>query len=138
MITYYCPNCWVELTSIENICPGCGYQLEAYADLTLEEKLVMALNHPVAENRMLAVQILGKLGSVLALPQFENIITDRSADVYLQREVIKALARIDDPKTVELLQKALHHRSPLISQLAREHLQTILGRKGKPEPEPDV
>ncbi len=132
MITYYCPNCWVELSSLENICPRCGYQLEAYANLTLEEKLVMALNHPVAENRMLAVQILGELGSVLALPQFEKIITDRSADVYLQREVINALARIDDPKSVKLLKKALLHRSPLISELAREHLQTILSRKRKP------
>jgi hypothetical protein len=50
--------------------------------LTLEEKLVISLRHPILDSRMLAVQILGNLHSVLALPEFGYIIDDESSDTY--------------------------------------------------------
>lgn len=131
MITYYCPRCWVELSSQVETCPNCGYQLEEYMNLTLEEKLVMALSHPVAENRMLAVQILGELRSSLALPRFEQMIADPSVDIYLLREIVKALSRIKHPRSRELLQRATLHQSPLIRQLAREQIQKMHGSRKK-------
>jgi HEAT repeat protein len=123
MITYYCPNCWQEISEQDEICPFCGYPLEDYSRLPLEEKLLMSLRHPALDSRMMAVQILGNLGSTRALPQFEIILSDPETDIYLLREVIQALSRIQHPKSADLLQKVMTHSSPLIRRLAEEHLK---------------
>jgi len=85
----------------------------------------MSLRHPVPDIQMMAVQILGNLGSILALPQFDIILSDPDADVYLLREVIQSLSKIRHPKSAELLRKVRAHSSPLISRLAEEQLKRI-------------
>jgi len=125
MITYYCPNCWNEISERDQVCPQCGYVLEEDTHLELEEKLLMSLRHPVPDIQMMAVQILGNLGSILALPQFDIILSDPDADVYLLREVIQSLSKIRHPKSAELLRKVRAHSSPLISRLAEEQLKRI-------------
>jgi hypothetical protein len=125
MITYYCPNCWKEISEKDTVCPDCRYNLAEYSHLTLEQKLVMSLRHPILDSRMMAVKILGNLGSVLALPDFEKIIEDESSDIYLLLEVIKTLPKIHDPRSVNLLQKANLHKSSLIRRSAKEQLMRV-------------
>jgi HEAT repeat protein len=105
------------------VCPACGYILEDYSRLSLEEKLVMSLSHPVLDSRMMAVRILGKLGSVQALPEFDKMISDQEADFYLLQEVIRTLPKIQHPNSIELLRKASLHSSPMVSRLAVEQLE---------------
>jgi HEAT repeat protein len=125
MITYYCPNCWNEISEQDEVCPKCGYVLEEDTHPTLEEKLLMSLRHPAPDIQMMAVQILGNLGSIQALPQFENIPSDPETDVYLLREVIQALSKIRHPKSAELLRQVRAHSSPLIRRLAEAQMKKI-------------
>lgn len=85
----------------------------------------MSLRHPAPDSRMMAIQILGNLGSHQALPEFESIIEDKNSDFYLLREVVKSLSKIRHPRSVEILRKASLHSSSLISRLASDQLKRI-------------
>ena len=128
MLTYYCPNCWIELSGDEERCPGCGYDLRAFEDLPYPEKLIRALHHPIPERRVMAAQILGELRCVEALPVFEHLVEtlqDEAYDFYLLQAVLLATARIPDARRVQVLQKAAHHPSALVASLAQRLLAEI-------------
>jgi len=80
------------------------------------------MEHPVAEKRYLAIQLLGELGSQAALPGLEKLLDTEVNDIYALRETLAALSKIRNPRSRELLQKASHHSYPLIRQLAERLL----------------
>jgi HEAT repeat protein len=121
MITYFCPNCWGEVPEGAAVCPHCRADLSKTQALSIEEKYILALHHPIAENRLIAAEMLGALGSRKALPEFERLL-DEEQDYYILREVVLALTRISDPHARELLVAAANHPIPLVSRLARWHL----------------
>lgn len=140
MITYYCPACWHEIAGTETHCPNCGFELAQDQALSFEEKLLRSLEHPVAEKRLLAIQILGDLGSQAALPGLENLLEKETKDIYALRETLVALSKIQGPRSRALLQKATQHPFQIIRQLAETLVQMssepclfILVRHGQTE-----
>lgn len=125
MLTYFCPNCWVELSFDQQICPQCGYVLDAFDSLTYEDKLLAALKHILPDRRIMAAQILGNLHSVRALKEFESIVAGGEENYYLLRAVLLAAAKIDHPDRQRILQKATHHSSALVAALAVRLLETL-------------
>lgn len=123
MITYYCPACWSELVGTESRCPACEYELAQDKAMTFEEKLLGSLEHPVPEKRLLAIDILGELGSQAALRGLEKLLDTETSDVYALREALEALSKIEAPRSRELLQKATRHPFPIIRQLAEKLLE---------------
>ena len=103
------------------MCPQCGADLSEYDHLSIEQKYILALRHPVSKNRIMAVRYLGELGSRAALPEFERMLQEEK-EYYVLREVVFALTRIRDPQTRRLLKVALNHPSYLISYLAKRYL----------------
>jgi hypothetical protein len=93
MVTYFCPKCWREVEPDAGKCVSCGYDTAEYSLLPYEQKLLMALGHPIQDNRMLAVQLLGELKSSAALPCFKYML-DVEGDFYILREVLNALAKL--------------------------------------------
>lgn len=134
MLTYYCPQCWGVLQGDESHCPHCGYELGQFTQLPYEDKLLAALHHPVQERQIIAAQVLGELGSVRALPEFEKLL-EREEDYYLLRAVLLAVARIDHPQRRALLRKAREHSSLLVRSLAQELLEQIAESGGDPSPD---
>jgi HEAT repeat protein len=90
-------------------------------ELSIEEKYLLALHHPVSENRIIAARFLGKLGSQKALPEFERMLREEQ-EYYVLREVVRALSLIPNPLTHELLGIAVDHPYRLISSLAKRYL----------------
>lgn len=110
-----------------DICPHCGYAISEYESLSYEKKLICALKHPVRENRMTAVQILGELRSHMALPAFTSIL-EKEEDFYVIREIIQALNKIGGEESKELLRRLKTHKSKLVRKTACRTLQDINGR----------
>jgi HEAT repeat protein len=125
MVTYFCPHCWEIIPEDVQVCPFCGYSLEGYNHLSFEEKLLLSLEHPVLEQRMLAVQTLGRLGSVRALDPLERIIWDSHSDVYLVRAVLEAVAVTPSPRSRKILAKAKSHPNRLVRNKAQVFLREM-------------
>lgn len=119
MLTFFCPNCWRETEANAARCRHCEYDLSAYASLPYEDKLIFALGHPIRENRSFAIQALGELRSVRALPYFAQIMQEEQ-DFYILRETLAALRKFDTPESRELLSQARIHRSRLVRSFAEE------------------
>ena len=94
MLASYCPNCWKEIAAGDTEFAHCSYRVEEDNALSYEAKLIRALRHPVRENRMTAIQLLGELRSTSALPAFASIL-EKEDDFYVIREIAQALGRIE-------------------------------------------
>jgi HEAT repeat protein len=89
-----------------------------------EEKLVLALGHPIRENHIMAIQLLGELRSQQALGHFEKILSGES-DLFVIREVLRALAKLDCPRSRAILSSATRHPSKLVRKLAHALLRSV-------------
>ncbi|NPV77704.1 MAG: HEAT repeat domain-containing protein [Anaerolineae bacterium] len=99
--------------------------MEEFKRLSYEDKLLVALNHPVPERRMMAAQILGNMRSQRALNEFLKIVTSGNTDYYFLRAVLLATAKINHPDRQLILQKASQHYSTLISNFAIELIEQL-------------
>ena len=126
---YFCPSCWTPFAEDRLTCPVCGYDFGAYSALPYEEKLRLALNHPVREHRMMAIETLGRLRSRSAIPALGRLLaTER--DYYALRDVLHALARIDSPESTALVRRAIRHHSALVRRIARDLLAGLDDQSG--------
>jgi hypothetical protein len=78
-LTYFCPNCWAVAGTDAPECPRCGFRISEFATVPYESKPILALKHPIRENRMVAIQILGELKSQAAIAPFESILREEDS-----------------------------------------------------------
>jgi len=121
MPTFWCPFCWHAMASPTEQCPVCCADLARYTRLPYEEKLLLALRHPIAENRMIAIEILGRIGYAPAVPLLARVLRE-DGDPYLLRAAVVALARIGNHEARALLEQATSHVSVIVRQAAAEAL----------------
>ncbi len=119
--SFFCPRCWQETDEKTSICPFCFYDRTRDDDLSYEEKLLSALHHPIRENRMIAVQLLGDLRSRAAIPVFASLL-ESETDFYFLREIIRALGKIGNPESWRLIRLLQKHNSTLIREAAARQL----------------
>lgn len=119
MVTFFCPYCWREVNKDIDICPMCDENIQAYHFLDYEEKLLLALNHPVRETRLIAVKVLGKIRSSRGVPFLYRILKNEM-DYYLIKEVLYALREINTPESLEILHEAAEHPVELVKKLAKK------------------
>jgi HEAT repeat protein len=126
VLTFYCPECWATIPEEYVTCPHCGFDLSQFSRSTYEEKLLKALHHTVQERQLIAAEVLGKIGSQRALPEFEAILDREKENYFLLRAVVEATAKIPDPRRRDILQKtARQHSSSMIQHLAEELLASL-------------
>jgi HEAT repeat protein len=121
--TWFCPQCWSDIPSGEETCPRCGADLAALEKTDYESKLIRALEHRMADRRLIAARVLGQIRSPKAVPALIKL-ADRGDDPYAAAEAVSALARIDDAKAREYLLKASRHPSAVVRQAAREAMRS--------------
>jgi HEAT repeat protein len=115
---YYCPNCWQNLKESAVNCPHCGYDLSEYDRLSYEDKLLLALNHPVRENRMMAIEVLGRLKSQRVVPAFQEIVA-ATEDFHVAQAIVEALTRIGGAASEAVLRNMENHPVRLVRELAQ-------------------
>lgn len=121
MLTFFCPGCWTEIREADVICPSCGHNLSDYVRLPYEEKLILALSHPLKENRMMAICLLGDLKSRGAVAAFESLIKTET-DFYVLREVARSLTKIGDGEGWRIVRQLREHPSDLVRMVAEDAL----------------
>jgi len=77
------------------------------------------LRHPIRENRMMAIQLLGEIKSEKAVLVFASILESEN-DFYVIREIINSLNKIGSFESMDLIRKMNNHPSKLVSNLVQE------------------
>jgi predicted amidophosphoribosyltransferase len=68
--TFFCPFCGKKRPDDDQVCPRCGKSLDHWREYPFEERLLLTLHHPIQEQRMAAIQLLGKRQYWRAIPAF--------------------------------------------------------------------
>jgi hypothetical protein len=97
--------------------PFCLYLLQDYQGFSFEEKLRLALMHPVGENRKLAVELLGVEKGRLALKTFRELAAEER-DPYVVVEIALATARIGGDEAGAILFGLKSHSSEMVREIA--------------------
>ncbi|ADC64337.1 conserved hypothetical protein [Ferroglobus placidus DSM 10642] len=129
MTSYFCPRCWSEFKEDFEFCPVCGYDLKNFDKLSYEEKLIVALKHPVSDYKINAIRLLAKLRSEKAVFEFERMIEEEDTIIVL--EIIEALSKIPTEKSLELLKRLAKSNSKVISKRAKEILKAFDAERSK-------
>lgn len=117
--TWFCPDCWYEVTPDERTCPHCGGDLARLHRVDYESKLIQALDHRLADRRLIAARVLGQIGGIRAVRALIKV-AERDGDPYASAEAVRALARIGGSEATAYLEKAGQHRSVVVRHAARK------------------
>ncbi|NPA39300.1 MAG: HEAT repeat domain-containing protein [Thermodesulfobacteria bacterium] len=104
---WFCPYCWKEVKQEDKVCPFCKKDLTEFQNLSFEDKLLLALKHPVRHSRMVAIETLGRIKSKKAVSPLCKKLTSENGDTYELIEVAKALINIEDEKGLECVRNFL-------------------------------
>jgi HEAT repeat protein len=118
---FFCPNCWKEMPSDEQVCPRCSANVSSWDEQAFTVKLVRALSHPEPDTRMRAIYLLGETRTHSALDALTQVYRN-AADPFVKGEVIKAVGKIGGASALLLLFEALRHPSFIVRQEAEKAL----------------
>jgi HEAT repeat protein len=107
----YCGACFEQFDANLTRCPYCGASAEALSDRDYQEKLLAALEHPLADVRMRAILALGLRQQPETAAALLACALRHPTDVVEGLEIVNSLSRLDHGQPV---------RSALAS-LAAEH-----------------
>jgi hypothetical protein len=91
--TYYCWSCYAPTQVASGVCERCGGHIEAPPDARYADLLVWALDHPLAERRLLAAWVLGQRREARAEGRLRELVWTRE-DPYLAAAAVQALVAI--------------------------------------------
>jgi HEAT repeat protein len=111
-LTYYCWHCYGENRSNHGPCGRCGRPIEAPADAGYVDCLLWALEHPVAERRMFAAQVLGELGEPRASDRLV-VLARSSDDPFLAAQALRSLIEIEGVEQLAELLAELAAAAPI-------------------------
>ena len=117
-MSFYCPNCWVEVPAEAECCPACGRSLTG-DDEDYVDKLIAALRHFEPMRAALAIQILSDMLAEprAVVPLIE--LLDAARDAYVLHSAAVALGRFADVRAVAALaRRALDLTAPLVVRVA--------------------
>ena len=121
--TWFCPSCWYEVAPDARTCPHCASDLAKLHRVDYESKLIQALDHRLADRRLIAARVLGQLGGTRAVRALIKL-AERDGDPYASAEAVRALARIGGSEATAYLHKAANHRSAVVRHAAPEAAST--------------
>jgi len=124
--TFFCPFCGKQSPDEEQVCSRCGKSLDHWRDHPFEERLLLTLNHPIQEHRMMAIQILGQRRYERAVPVFEKMM-NAGQDVFTLREIVFALSVMKTDDSHRLIAMLRDHPSPVVRSVCDEAANVLLG-----------
>jgi len=117
--TFFCPFCGKRTPGDSATCPQCKRSIGNWKTHPFEERLLLTLRHPILEQRMMAIQILGQKRYERAVPVFAAMISE-GQDVYTLKEIATALIRINTPESRQVLAVLHAHPSAVVRKACEE------------------
>ncbi len=125
MTTFYCPNCWAEVSETATTCPHCHTNIsERLSRANYSDKLIAALRHKEPMTPVRAAWILGERGEQNAVPALIKILRKRK-DAFLAENAAEALGKIGGSAATTAVRAATQHSSLRVRVKAREVLKAL-------------
>jgi HEAT repeat protein len=125
----WCPSCYAPMSIQAEACPTCQASLGAWWEKSYAERLILALQHPLADVRMRAIITLGLRRERAAEPALVECAWRHPADVTEGLEIVNSLRRIrEGGSDTAALRRLLEHPARGVRRAAREALGE--GREG--------
>ena len=125
MTTFYCPNCWAEVSEQATTCPHCYENIsERISQTDYIDKLIAALRHKEPTTPVRAAWILGERREQKAVPALTKI-AKKANDAFLVESAVKALGKIGGDAATAAVRAATQHSSLRVRVKAREILMRI-------------
>lgn len=120
----YCLNCFALIPRDTRRCPACGGSVSEMSERTYGDKLLRALEHPLAEVRMRAILALGMRGEPDSAPALVACALRRPSDVVEGLEIVRSLSRLNAgrPSKAALRQLADFHPASAVKKAASQAL----------------
>jgi HEAT repeat protein len=130
-LTYYCWHCYGESVLSRGPCERCGRPIEAPEATTYLERLLWALDHPLGEIRLFAVQALGARRDRSAAGRLRELATE-TRDPYVAAEAVRSLVLIEGEENVrDVLERVIETGTAPARRAAREALSGSPGVDGR-------
>jgi HEAT repeat protein len=125
MTTFYCPNCWAEVSEQATTCPHCYENIsERISQANYTDKLIAALGHKEPTTPVRAAWILGERREQKAVPALAKIIK-KADDAFLVESAAEALGKIGGRAATAAVRPAAHHSSLRVRIKARDVLREL-------------
>jgi len=112
----FCLKCFYMMSPDENICPACKAPVAAFSAREYMEKLIGALEHPLADVRMRVIIALGMRGDSGVAQRLADCALQHPVDVVEGLEVVKSLRKMKQGKS----------RQMALEMLARQHPAAVV------------
>ncbi len=90
----FCLNCFSTISAIEEICPECNAPVAAMSVREYKEKLVRALEHPLADIRMRVIIALGMRGDPEVAQKLTDCALRHPADIVESLQIVTSLRKM--------------------------------------------
>jgi HEAT repeat protein len=93
---YWCFHCYAVNPRPSGPCVRCGREVKVPEELSWDDRLIWALDHPDSDRAMLAAGTLGRRRTVEALPALRRVVDERS-DPFLAVAALRSAIAIAGP-----------------------------------------
>ena len=124
-LTCYCWHCYGENVAARGACRHCGRRIEAPEGTSYLDQLLWALDHPLGEIKLFAVQALGARRDLAAADRLRQVALE-AGDPYVAAEAVRSLVSIEG---VEKARDVLERVAETGAAPARRAAKDALGRR---------
>jgi HEAT repeat protein len=119
----FCTNCWTEIDANIDRCPHCGTD-PSTDPRSYEEKLVAALEHPLAAARARICWLIGENGIRTAVPRLMQVV-EADPDLFVRKAAVEALGALKDSRSDDLLRAISTSTNRFLAGAAKRSLRAI-------------
>jgi hypothetical protein len=120
--TWYCFHCYANNPRASGPRDSCGGEIEPPYEITYDQRLIWALDHPPADTAITAARLLGVRRPAGAAGPLRRVVTEQR-DPYLAAHALRSLVAIEGMGATRPLLRELAARGPmLLRRVARSEL----------------
>jgi hypothetical protein len=119
---WYCFHCFANNPRASGPCETCGDEIEPPLEISYDERLIWALDHPLADTAITAARLLGVRRPAAAAGPLRRVVVAQR-DPYLAAHALRSLVAVEGFQAMRPLLRELAARGPvLLRRVARAEL----------------
>jgi hypothetical protein len=119
---WYCFHCYATNPRASGPCAKCDDEIEPPPELSYDERLIWALDHPLADTAITAARLLGARRTAAAAGPLRRVVAAQR-DPYLAAHALRALVAVEGFRATRPLLRELAAQGPmLLRRVARAEL----------------